>query len=63
MMTQVSVDYYDGTTREVKILYRCNTIKEAEDWIAEREKVDPDNVHAGHYGINAPEEMTNPTIG
>lgn len=29
----------------------------AEDWIAEREKIDPEGVHAGHYTVDgSPEE-------
>lgn len=31
------------------------SVQQAEDWIMEREKVEPDAIHAGKYGINAPE--------
>lgn len=34
---------------------RFATVAEAEAWIAEREKTDPEGVIAGNYGINAPE--------
>jgi hypothetical protein len=56
----VAVSHFvEGMTRQY-ILTRVNTIKEAEDWIAEREQIDPEGVHRGDYGIDAPEEMINP---
>lgn len=41
--------------RTGRILAECDSITEAEDLIAVFEQVDPDNVHAGHYGIDADE--------
>jgi hypothetical protein len=41
------------------VLKRFDTIAEAENWIAEQEKIDPDKVHRGGFGIDAPEEMLN----
>lgn len=40
---------------------RFATIGEAEHWIAEREKADPNGVRGGCYGIDAPEYKLNPT--
>lgn len=42
--------------RTGRALAECDSIKEAEDVIAIFEQVDPDNVNAGHYGIDANEE-------
>lgn len=38
------------------ILFIGASVKQCEDWIAEREKTDPQGVHAGDYGIDADEE-------
>ena len=42
---------------DLEVMARFDTIQEAEQWIAEREKIEPDFVHSGAYGIDAPEEM------
>lgn len=36
---------------------RFGTVKEAEQWIANREKTEPEKVHRGGYGINYPESQ------
>lgn len=40
-----------------KVVARTTTLREAENWIAEREKSEPEKVHRGGYGIDAPEEV------
>lgn len=37
------------------------TVKEAEDFIEEQNTIDPDKVHRGGFGIDAPEELVNPS--
>lgn len=59
-MKPVSVTYNPGKWMNDQLCDRFDSIQEAEDWIATREKVDPDGVHAGFYSINAPEKMVNP---
>ena len=41
-----------------EVLERFDTVAEAEALIAELEKTEPEKVHAGGYGIDAPEEMS-----
>lgn len=36
------------------------TVREAEHYLATAATIDPDHLHAGHYSIDAPEEMVNP---
>jgi hypothetical protein len=63
MRKQVTITDEESATKpgdRLRVVARFNTVKEAEDWIAEREKIDPDKVHRGGYGINAPEKMVNP---
>lgn len=43
-----------------KVVFRCNTVREAECFIAGIELVQPVRVHEGYYGIDAPEELVNP---
>jgi hypothetical protein len=38
-----------------KIVAEVTTVKEAEDWIAAHEAVDPEGVFRGDYSIDAPE--------
>jgi hypothetical protein len=45
--------------REV-VLERFATIQEAEQFLAESPTIDAGHLLAGHYGIDAPEEMVNP---
>ena len=59
-MKPVSVTYGPANWSRELVCHRCDTIQEAEDWIDEWSEVDPTGVHAGHYSINAPEEMINP---
>ena len=47
----VVVDEWEGFS----IVYRCETVKQAEEYIAVLEKTNPRDVHAGRYGIDAPE--------
>lgn len=49
-------EYREGWLMQ-KVHARFSTIAEAEEWIAERERVDPDGVHSGAYGIDPPEDM------
>lgn len=44
-----------GFTR-LTVVKRCDTVAEAEAFVAEREKVEPDKVHRGAYGIDGPEQ-------
>lgn len=62
-MKPVSVTYNpdDKWSRDM-VCHRCDTVQEAEDWIAEWCEVDPEGVEAGNYGINAPEELINPSF-
>jgi hypothetical protein len=39
-----------------KIVAEVSTVKEAEQFIARQEYTDPTGVHAGEYGVDAPEE-------
>lgn len=43
-----------------RVVARCKTVKEAEDWIASEKASDPIGVERGDYGIDAPELMVNP---
>lgn len=40
----------------------CGTLAECEAWVAEREKIEPENVHRGRYGIDAEEGQTTDTM-
>lgn len=53
------VDESGGAIRVVGLFA---TVAEAEAWIADAEKREPEKVHRGDYGIDAPEEMVNPPI-
>lgn len=56
-MNRVAVTHEkDG---EIRVLVRVPTIQAAENFIALQEAIDPAGVHAGDYGIDAPEEMVN----
>ena len=57
-LKRVSVAYNTGDQPQDRVVYRSDSIKDAESWIAIREMVDPAGVHSGYYSINAPEEMT-----
>lgn len=59
-MKPVSVTYNPGNLPRDRVCHKTDSIQGAEDWIADREKSDPEGVHAGLYTINAPEEMMNP---
>jgi hypothetical protein len=39
------------------VIKKVSSIKEAEQWIAEQESIDPQKVHRGGYGIDAPESF------
>jgi hypothetical protein len=41
------------------VVARFDTVLEAEQFIADREKLDPLGVYDGDYGVDAPEEMNN----
>lgn len=43
-----------------QIIFRADTVKEAEAFIAGIEYKAADEVHSGAYGINAPEHLINP---
>lgn len=47
----VDVEHPDGP----KVVARVATVREAEEWVARQEKVDPEKVHRGGYGIDGPE--------
>lgn len=38
--------------KRARVLARFTTVRRAEEYIAEREKRDPDGVHRGDYGID-----------
>ena len=40
-----------------KNVKRFASIEAAEQWIAKQEKVEPEKVHRGGYGIDYPEDM------
>jgi hypothetical protein len=41
------------------VINRFSTIEEATQWIEDQIRINPDKVHRGGYGIDAPEEMIN----
>jgi type IV secretory pathway protease TraF len=47
--------------RQIVVLHRCDTVSEAELFIERMSKTDPVGVDSGLYGIDAPEEMVNPS--
>jgi hypothetical protein len=54
VVTVTDEEKIDANNR-VTVVASFGTIAEAEEWIAARETVDPEKVHRGGYGINAPE--------
>lgn len=61
----VTLEYFEneetGEKGRIEVLERFATIKEAEDFLSsDDERIDPIWLNAGHYGIDAPEEMVNP---
>jgi len=52
-----------GRTETTEVYGRFAMLAEAEAWIAEREKIDPDGVIAGDYYLDAPEYGPDPTHG
>lgn len=49
----------EGAEGGPKTIASFETVKDAEDYIAELEKSQPDKVHRGGFGIDAPEEKVN----
>jgi hypothetical protein len=49
----------EETTPNPTIIKKVSSIEDAETWIAEQEKINPEKVYRGGYGIDAPEEMFN----
>lgn len=43
-----------------EVIARFYTLAEAEDFLGTSATIDPDRLEAGHYGIDAPEELINP---
>lgn len=41
------------------VVRRFDTVEQAEDFIAELEKTEPEKVHGGGFGIDAPETLIN----
>lgn len=58
-MQRVAVTLETPGKDDVEVITRCDTVKEAEDFIAKDPSIDPAARDAGHYGIDAPEEMIN----
>jgi hypothetical protein len=52
---------HEGQDNTITVLARFSTITEAEDFLNTSAIIDPDDLQAGRYGIDAPEEMMNPT--
>lgn len=52
---KVTLESDDGLTNP--IVHECDTIQQAEEWIAERGETDRQRVEDGKYGIDAPEEL------
>lgn len=47
----------DEESNPIRKIARFHTIVEAEDFIAKLEESDPEKVHRGGFGIDAPEKM------
>jgi hypothetical protein len=41
--------------KDYAVVFTGDSIRECENWIAEREKIEPEAVHAGVYGIDGTE--------
>lgn len=52
----VTVSLMRPGTNMARVIFRCRTVRQAEKFIAEREKRDPDGVHRGDYGVDATEK-------
>lgn len=59
----VAVTLDNPATGEIEVIARFDLITEAESFLATSATIDPDYLEAGHYGIDAPEEMINPPGG
>lgn len=55
----MKVAIIDEESKTFKVIKRVETIQEAEAWIEEYTKIDPDKVYRGGFGIDAPEYMIN----
>jgi hypothetical protein len=53
---QVAVTLARPNAIRGRVLKRFNTIRQAEAYIAQRERIDPTGVHRGDYGIDASEK-------
>ena len=60
-MKPVTVTYNPGNLPQDRIMYETDTIQAAEEWIDKQSRRDPEGVRSGWYGIDAPEEMINPS--
>lgn len=56
----VAVVHYPKNAKRGKVLRRFKKISQAEDFLATSATIDPDDLVAGNYSIDAPEEMVNP---
>lgn len=57
--TPVSVSLLRPNAKRGKVVFRCNTVRQAERWIAVREQTDPKGVHRGDYSVDATEAAHN----
>lgn len=53
---QVAVTLTRPGAKRSRILKRFSTVRQAERYIAQRERIDPTGVHRGDYGIDASEK-------
>lgn len=52
--THCVVDEEITVSGHLPVLFR-GSLDDCEDWVAEREKIDPKKVHRGGYGIDGPQ--------
>lgn len=52
---EVAVTLARPGAAKARVLKRFSTIRQAEKYIAQRERIDPTGVHRGDYGIDASE--------